>query len=66
MAVYPLRMAPIGFKLWENAFQTICNVSFFDAEKKCWAVFFQNEEIMGQSTKFFEKNLTKKNVDIEK
>ena len=30
-------MAPIGAKLWENAFQTICNVSFFDAEH-----FFEN------------------------
>ena len=27
-------MAPIGAKLWENAFQTIPDVSFFDAEKK--------------------------------
>ena len=26
-------MAPIGVKLWQNAFQTICNFSFFDAEK---------------------------------
>ena len=23
--VYPPRMAPIGAKLWENAFQVICN-----------------------------------------
>ena len=38
------RMAPIGAKLWENAFQTIPNVSFSDTEKqfgrffykKCW------------------------------
>ena len=32
-------MAPIGAKLWENAFQTICNFLFFDAEKlleKCF------------------------------
>ena len=27
---------------------------------------FQNEEIMGQSTKFFEKNLTKQFFDVEK
>ena len=33
-AVYPPRMAPIGAKLWENAFQTICNISFFDVGKK--------------------------------
>ena len=31
-AVYPSRMAPIGAKLWENAFQTIPDISFFDAE----------------------------------
>ena len=34
MAVYPSRMAPIGLKLWENAFRMIWNISFFDAEKK--------------------------------
>jgi len=26
-------MAPFGFKLWENAFQTIPDISFFDVEK---------------------------------
>ena len=25
-------MAPFGLKLWEDAFQTIPNISFFDAE----------------------------------
>ena len=30
----PPRMAPFGLKLWENAFQMIPNISFFDAEKK--------------------------------
>ena len=34
MAVYPSRMAPIGLKLWENAFRMIWNISFFDAEIK--------------------------------
>ena len=34
MAVYPPRMAPFGLKLWENAFQAIPDISFFDAEKK--------------------------------
>ena len=36
-AVYPSRMAPIGAKLGQNAFQTIPDISFFDAEnqKKC-------------------------------
>ena len=38
-AVYRPRMAPIGAKLWENTFQTICNVSFFDAERKIVDVF---------------------------
>ena len=33
MAVYPSRMAPIGVKLWENAFRMIWNISFFDAGK---------------------------------
>ena len=31
-------MAPIGVKLWENAFQTIPNISFFDV-KKNWRKF---------------------------
>ena len=31
-AVYPPRMAPIGVKLWENAFQVIPNISFFGAQ----------------------------------
>ena len=33
-------MAPFGLKLWENAFQTIPNISFFDAEKIFLAKFF--------------------------
>ena len=33
-AVYPPRMAPFGLKLWENAFQMIPDISFFDAGKK--------------------------------
>ena len=31
-SVYPLRMAPIGLKLGQNAFQTIPNISSFDSE----------------------------------
>ena len=27
-------MAPFGLKLWENAFQTIPDISFFDVERK--------------------------------
>ena len=34
MAVYSSRMAPIGVKLWENAFWMIWNISFFDAGQK--------------------------------
>ena len=34
MAVYPSNKARIGAKLQQNAFQTICNFSFFDPEKK--------------------------------
>ena len=30
---YSSNMAPIGFKLWEMAFQTICNFRFADAGK---------------------------------
>ena len=32
MAVYPSRIAPIGLKLCENAFQAIPDISFFDVE----------------------------------
>ena len=40
MAVYPSNIAPIGVKLWENTFQTIPNISFFDAENIFLAKFF--------------------------
>ena len=33
-------MAPFGLKLWENAFQTIPDISFFDVEKKKMAKIF--------------------------
>ena len=39
-AVYPPRMAPFGLKLWENAFQTIPDISFFDVENKKLAKIF--------------------------
>ena len=42
MAVYPSNMAPFGLKLWENAFQTIPNISFFDAEKNFVAKIFDS------------------------
>ena len=31
-AIYPPMMIPFGLELWENAFQTIPNISFVDAE----------------------------------
>ena len=40
-SVYPPRMARIGAKLWENAFQMIPNVSFSDTEKTIWTIFLQ-------------------------
>ena len=51
-AVYPPNMARIGAKLWQNAFQTICKFSFFDAE------FFFSEKKIGQKFRgrvFFKK-----------
>ena len=33
-AVYPSNMAPISLKLCQNAFQTIPDISFFDAGHK--------------------------------
>ena len=42
-------MAPFGLKLWENAFQTIPNISFFDVEKKIRA-----EKIFGVAHRFLD------------
>ena len=53
-AVYPPRMAPIGFKLCQNAFQTIPDVSFFDVKKNCVMRF---EKIFGVRGKIFEHGL---------
>ena len=39
-SVYPPRMAPFGLKLWENAFQMIPDISFFDAENAPSNLFF--------------------------
>ena len=54
MAVYPSNMAPFGLKLWENAFQTIPNISFFDVENKILAKFFdenfRKKKFVGKST----------------
>ena len=49
-AVYPSNMARIAVKLWQNAFQTICNLSFFDAENFFLDFFFA--KIFG----FFKKS----------
>ena len=39
-----VNMAPIGAKLWQNAFRTICNFRFFDAKnffsKNIFGFFF--------------------------
>ena len=56
MAVYPSNMAPFGLKLWENAFQTIPNISFFDAEKNFLAKIF--DENFRQKKKSSENRQT--------
>ena len=40
MAVYASNLARIGVKICQNAFRTIPNISFFDAEKKKLAKIF--------------------------
>ena len=56
-AVYPPRMAPISLKLWENAFQVIPDISFFDAHK-----YFLRQSLLAQkqfsstSQKFFQQS----------
>ena len=52
-AVYPSNMARIGAKLRQNAFQTICNFSFFDADFFFSGFFFT--KIFGAD--FFFKKL---------
>ena len=53
MAVYPSNMAAFGLKLWENAFQTIPNISFSTSKKK-WQKF----SIKKSSTLFFDRKST--------
>ena len=43
--VYPPRIAPFGLKLWENAFQTIPDISFFDATKLFFDKNFRQKKI---------------------
>ena len=45
-------MAPSGVKLWENAFQAIPNISFFNVQKNFSAIFF-SKKIRGDF--FFKK-----------
>ena len=45
MAVYPSNIAGIGVKLWENAFQTISDISFFDALYSFGNLFFKNFDL---------------------
>ena len=62
MALYPSRMAPIGTKLWENAFQTILDISFFDINpKKMDAAFRKNRffvcrSLVLEEQRFFERH----------
>ena len=52
-AVYPPNMAPIGAKRWENAFQVIPDISFFDAHEHFWRQKFLSEKIFVNTPKFF-------------
>ena len=36
-------MAPFGLKLWENGFQMIPDISFFDVEKTLFAKIFRRK-----------------------
>ena len=43
-------MAPFGFKLWENAFQTIPDISFFEVEIFFLAKFnFSTKSFVGKN-----------------
>ena len=64
MAVYPPRMAPFGFKLWENAFQMIPDISFFDVRKKKSMNIFDNFFGGTIFANFFSKCLFLKRYDI--
>ena len=54
MAVYPSNMAPFGLKLWENAFQTIPNISFSTPKKFFWPKFLM---------KIFAKKKNRQKID---
>ena len=51
-------MAPFGFKLWENAFQMIPNISLFDAGKnKIDKIFDENFRLKNLPKNCFRKLL---------
>ena len=52
-AVYPSNKARIGAKLWENAFRTICNFSFFDAKKENDNFFAKNLGVDFKKVRFW-------------
>ena len=58
-------MAPFGLKLWENAFQTIPDISFFDINPKNWKLFFAKtkksyfvvcKSLVLEEQRFFERH----------
>ena len=48
-------MAPIGLKLCQNAFQTIPDISFFDAEKKNREFFERKNSVFRKFGQVFEE-----------
>ena len=63
-SVYPSNLAPIGAKLRQHAFRTICNFRFFDAEKKKskknrfrQSVFHRFRQIFEELDDFWHQNL---------
>ena len=62
-------MAPFGFKLWENAFQTIPDISFFVAPIFWRAIFFKKWQLIFVRIMdiFSTKNFAEKKMfDVEK
>ena len=51
-------MAPIGAKLWENAFRMIPDISFFDAEKKI------GEKIRSEKIVFYVLHQDLEDLDV--
>ena len=55
MAVCPTRMAPVGLTLWENAFQMIPDIAFFDTEKYVWQKFWIRKIVKNKIHQKFDK-----------